>query len=385
MASERTLPSEGTPRPIRRSPASLRTPGRPWGELPANRFGTITPMSLSSLLSAGRGPVWDWFVTYFPETRKVCTEANRTLRGGPATEPCAVLPQLGTDHGLVGTAVGYVLSAHLREDALDRTVATNGARLLARPLGRMALTRRPELIERAVVARVGELQPWRRALDEREWTELCQLMCILSRFEQYFRAGPPVLVHLISPLRAHSDDLTELAHALVQPPTLADVKAVGRAAVEDHASIRNASELFIGPTFAQSLALGGADADVIYDGTLLDFKSSAQAGVIKRHEAWQLLGYLFADTDDSYHIRQVGFAALRRRRTLTWPAQTLVDSLAGHPTLPIDQWRTSFVELLKPLAAANAERSSRRIQAKLEGRRRSVDRPATKGDSGPGP
>jgi hypothetical protein len=85
-------------------------------------------VSLASLLRAGRGPVWDWFETNLPETRRVCTNANRELRGGGAKEPCAVPPVPGADRGLVGTSVGYRLSAHLRPDALDHTVATDAAR-----------------------------------------------------------------------------------------------------------------------------------------------------------------------------------------------------------------------------------------------------------------
>lgn len=66
------------------------------------------------------------------------------------------------------------------------------------------------------------------------------------------------------------------------PPRWADghdVCAVGRFVVEDHLSIRDAAELHIGPTFAQSGRFGGADADLIYDGTLLDLKSTGAARV----------------------------------------------------------------------------------------------------------
>jgi len=41
------------------------------------------------------------------------------------------------------------------------------------------------------------------------------------------------------------------------------------------------------------------------------------------------LGYLFADTDNAYRIRQVGFGALRRRRSIFWPSQELIDLLAS--------------------------------------------------------
>ena len=152
--------------------------------------------------------------------------------------------------------------------------------------------------------------------------------------------------YLARPLREFHGDLNELAIALVDEPTLRDICALGRCVVEDHLSIGDATELHIGPTFAQSGALGGADADLIYDGTLLDLKSTSTARVLGRIELWQQLGYLFADTDDAYRIRQVSFSALRRRRSIFWPSQELIDLLAGRPSSPVEHWRHEFAGLL---------------------------------------
>lgn len=160
------------------------------------------------------------------------------------------------------------------------------------------------------------------------------------------RAGPVVWPYLARPLREFHGDLNELAIALVDEPTLRDICALGRCVVEDHLSIGDATELHIGPTFAQSGALGGADADLIYDGTLLDLKSTSTARVLGRIELWQQLGYLFADTDDAYRIRQVSFSALRRRRSIFWPSQELIDLLAGRPSSPVEHWRHEFAGLL---------------------------------------
>jgi hypothetical protein len=60
--------------------------------------------------------------------------------------------------------------------------------------------------------------------------------------------------------------------------------------------------------------------------------NTAPAG---RIELWQLQGYLFADTD-AYHIRQVGFSALRRRRSIFWSSQELIDLLAGRPSQSVE-------------------------------------------------
>jgi hypothetical protein len=140
--------------------------------------------------------------------------------------------------------------------------------------------------------------------------------------------------------------------------------------VEDHLSIRDTAALHIGPTFMQSGPLGGADADLIYDGTLLDLKSTSTPRVLGRIELWQLLGYLFADTDDAYRIRQVGFGALRRRRSILWPSQELIDLLAGRPSPPVEHWRREFAGLLASCA-------SDRVVV-LRGRARSLVTPPTR-------
>jgi hypothetical protein len=232
----------------------------------------------------------------------------------------------------------------MRAGALDVSVARHAAGLLDGSLRRLKVP--PSSIERRVVERVEMLRPWEQELDDEDWTTLCRCACILARFEQYFRAGPAVHQYVTVPLKEHGEDLDALASGMASPATLADISSLGRVAVDDHRSIRDASVVFIGPVFAQSLALGGADADVIYDGTLLDFKSTAQPGVIQRHEAWQLGGYLLADTDDRYRIRRVGIAALRRRRSLIWPANELLATLAGGACQPVEYWRGAFADLL---------------------------------------
>lgn len=310
----------------------------------------------------------NWFAENFAETQTVCTDANRELRGGPAKEPCIVPPVPGSDAALTGTAVGYLLSAHLRENALETTVATHAAQLLDRPLrGRGKFP--PSLVERVVVDRIRDLRPWEgEPLDDERWWDLCQLVCILSRFEQYYRAGPTVLPYLVEPLTEHSNNLGKLAGAMVKPLAIEDVSVLGRSTVEGLGHLRDARHLFIGPVFAQSLALGGADADIIYDGTLVDLKSTSRAGVVGREELWQLLGYLFADTDDAYRVENVGIVALRRRRTLIWSSQDLIDALAGGSAPPVEHWRAEFARMLEPMAAAYAAHRAQRIREKREGR-----------------
>jgi hypothetical protein len=306
-------------------------------------------MSLTGHIKQGRGdPVFDWFATHFPATSPVSTEVNRALRGGGANVPCVIPPTPGTNAGLVGTAVGYVLSAHLRAGALDSTVATCGALGLDRFVRTPRLA--PSVFERMTVQRIEELEPSRRELAGVEWNELLRLMCVLARCEQMVRAGL-IALDVLVPLFRGADDLEALSRAAATPETLADLDALSRATLTDHLHLREVQDLRIGPDFMQSPLLGGADADIIAGGVLIELKSSAQDRIVGRRELWQMLGYVLSDGWDQYKLRQCTVAALRRRRSYTWELQDLADALAGGPTAPIERWRADFEELLGGLPA----------------------------------
>jgi hypothetical protein len=162
--------------------------------------------------------------------------------------------------------------------------------------------------------------------------------------------------------------LEDLCRALIDDASLADLESVGRASVEDLADVVGAFELHIGPNFAQSLPLGGADADLIYDGILLDLKSTAQPRIVGRDELWQLVGYLLADTDDEYEIVRVGFAALRRRRRLIWDSQDLLNAMSAGRAKPLGELRAEFAALLAPLRTAHAATRGASLRALEEGR-----------------
>lgn len=273
---------------------------------------------------------------------------NRALRGGaPASEPCPLEPlREGVDPGLAGTAVEYVLNLHLRGDAWERTTASSGAADLDR---RPKVRGRALLAEREVVARARELAPAERELSPAEWSELLRLAVILARLEQWFRRKGPVWDFVAGPLIEYDPgDIEAVGRAMVNEPTLADLDVLARVAVEDNRGLAEARQLVLGPNFAQSLALGGADADIIADGLLLDLKSTKQSRVVGARELWQLVGYALADTEDEYGIESCGIAALRWRTRATRPATDFLRDLSGTER-PLADWRADFAALLQAL------------------------------------
>jgi hypothetical protein len=255
----------------------------------------------------------------------------------------------------VGTAVDYFIRAHLAATTAEHTVARNAARFLG------ATAIRAEELEREAAAIIADLHPWDRTLVASERARLSLACAALARFEQWFRAGPAVAAYIRDPLMRlrPSDGVAELVGMTVGEATLDDIAELGEAAVQDHADICRGRTLIANPKFAQSIPLGGADADVICDGLLLDWKATKTPRIVGRHELWQLVGYVLADTDDRYGLDRAGISALRWRRRVVWPLDALLGALSGEATRPLSEWRSEFAAVVASVAVARDEQIRR--------------------------
>lgn len=302
-------------------------------------------MSLTSHLSASSSPVRAWFAANLGDTRGVVGHANAVLCGKPRVE-CVLPPPPECDRSLSGTAIDYLARVMLRVNALELTTATRGA---------VGLGGHAVRLEREAVSTVEALMRSRATLGDDELVELCRMCLVLSRFEQFFRAGPIVWDHVGAPL----DDEPSLdlyAERVVPQACVADLTAIAAAIVTDHEDLRAAKSLTLNPTFDLSVALGGADADLIADETLWDMKSSASRDqIIKRTDVWQLVGYSLADVSDTHTIRAVGILAIRRRIRVRWKLAQLLKTLSGTGR-SIEDWRADFASVV-----GNIQPSRRRL------------------------
>lgn len=297
-------------------------------------------MSLSSHIKDKRSPVRLWLEERFPNTRAVVAVANHRLH---ASGECPLPAPAGSDPGLVGTAVDYLLRACLRADSLGRTAAGAGA-------SRLSAT--PEIGERAVrlqgeaVDQIAGLDPSGPGeMHDEGWRRLSELCLILARFEQYRRnpRSPVVQEKVLAPLVGYDGAVLGLIPALmIEEASIEDLVHLGRAAWIDTRDLQDAEPLHLNPRFALSPNLGGADADLIYGDTLLDWKSNTPTNIVGREELWQLIGYALADTDDAYGIRRVEICALRWRSAVSWHLRELFADLASEPPDELADLRMSF-------------------------------------------
>jgi hypothetical protein len=110
-------------------------------------------------------------------------------------------------------------------------------------------------------------------------------------------------------------------------------------------TLLTATSFHLNPRFAGSILLGGADADLIIDGILLELKTT-KAATPARPELWQLAGYALADLDDEYGICKVGFYFGRHGSAITWPVGEFFDQLAGEH-VDLTDLRAAFREMLE--------------------------------------
>ena len=102
----------------------------------------------------------------------------------------------------------------------------------------------------------------------------------------------------------------------------------------------------LNPTFEGSEAVGGADADVIVDGTLIEIKTTSKSE-IRREWLWQLLGYVLLDYTDAYGINGIGLYLARQGRLIKWDMDEVMHGLGSENSPNVRELRTQFMELMK--------------------------------------
>ena len=272
---------------------------------------------------------------------------SRSCSYAPTRPP---LPSRARSAALAGTALDLLLRATLGPHALQHSAAANGAGRITPGAGIPPAI----YIERDAVERIDDLRPWERELDDDDWRDLSALCLLLGRFEQASRSRVAIQA-TIEQVADAPPTLAGYRAALVNDEDLEDVAAVAPLIAADHIDLRAADRLAFGPAFALSGQLGGADADIIADGLLLDFKATSTAGIVTRDELWQLVGYALADTDDEHRIQDVGVSALRWRRRWICGLEDLLERWAGRP-FALDAARADFAEIAVTARAARRRR-----------------------------
>ena len=314
-------------------------------------------MSLTSHLDNPASPVSKYFTSHFPNIASVRlvedpspTVTLSPIAVGGRSVPfqmmlrfvpgdAQVLPRVDDPHrygwGTAGTAFDYRARMLLANQDLERSVAAQGAFRLA--LGIAGSPRRqtgdpatpeawPDLAAavQSFQARRDDPGPSSPADD----TEAARLCVLLAMYEQLYRAPEQYLVE--HPLVVAGPGVTLTTQlGLVNDQVVDDVAAMTALLTATRPELLAFTKAAVcGPVFDGSGDLGGADADLILDGRLLELKTTKRPALDKK-TVWQVLGYLLADTSDRFGISDVAWYFARHAYLWQMPVSSFLERLAG--------------------------------------------------------
>ena len=317
-------------------------------------------MSLTSLLGNRNSNVRAFFEERFPGTRKVTGEVNALLRGVETIRPVK-----NVTWTTMGIAFDYRMRYHFAVTPYQELVAWNGALKVSDSeimvsvdedawVGVKALLRIPplapgdpslskETIESffgSLDETLSEIQPAGRMLNREKEELLLRYCVVLAHFDACFRAKPSPTSPLFSIGKKPTvDDLLNLA----EPHWIDDLRVLTQGMVNkfDLAAFGN---VVLNPTFSGSSDVGGADADLILDGCLIEIKTTIRASIEKMH-VYQLLGYVLLEYYDDYKLENAGFYMARQCQLVTWPIKEILERLMPDKPPALTELRREFREV----------------------------------------
>ncbi len=176
---------------------------------------------------------------------------------------------------------------------------------------------------------------------------LCRACYVLALYDQLYRAGTEIGSPLYTlPAQGTVDDLLKLA----SNDAVADMCRLSWAFFDSQPSLL-AQEAVLNPTFEGSHLVGGADADLIVDGCLIDIKATVNPLPVKPLDLYQPVSYALIDFGDEYGVTSLGVYLARQTVLLRWPLEKYVWHLS--------EGQSSVESLRRDLRQVLAESSGR--------------------------
>ena len=330
-------------------------------------------MSLTSHLDNRSSPIGQFIKQCFAHTNVLTKEPNRQLKNVQTLRPAL---QAGEQYpyGLIGTAIDYRIRYIFGITPYQKLVAWDGAmKLIAKawesdddipfdwenipvrfplPAGtsgnflKLAEGPYPFKLVQAFFAGLDTVlqtvQPVGRLLEPEAEHTLDRYCVVLSYFEQVFRSSAYLQGPLMQP--AVKQSMAELL-AIPQEAWLNDMREMVSLFFARYQHLLSRPHI-LNPTFAGSPDIGGADADLVVDGCLIDIKTTIFAQ-IKAEYLYQLAGYLLLDYNDALHINAMAIYLARQGILFAWPVAEFLQKLTNDENVSLAELRREFQMLLQ--------------------------------------
>ena len=174
--------------------------------------------------------------------------------------------------------------------------------------------------------------------DENELNRYC---IVLAELEKVFRAGYRESSLLLRPQQQGRGRLTDF----VEWDWTDDLTRLSREFYRKCGHLLTLP-FVLNPVFEGSKDVGGADADLIVDGTLLEIKTTIKQE-IGQEWIWQLLGYALLDYNDQFGIADIGVYMARQGLCFQWDLEEALEVMSGESNVHIEELRLLFREAVK--------------------------------------
>lgn len=311
-------------------------------------------MSLTSELKNPESIVYHFMRERFPHMRSVVRGVNVELN-----KANIIRPEEAVDWGTVGAAFDHRIRFYFGHTHRESVTIQRGARILEgsslheetlKPISATLGFGKQQVILGSVVSQffrelevtLSRLQPKRASLERVDEELLCRYCVILALFEQIGRLifTPQTLLVKPAPAESVQELLSRIPDSWVE-----DMRDLSWAffVSQGERFLKDTQDVALGPTFDGSHDVGGADADLILDGLLMEVKTSTKPK-IKADMVYQLLGYVLLDYSDKYKIRSVAIYMARQMHLVHWELSELLSRLGCEDNT--QKLRTSFYKAL---------------------------------------
>lgn len=164
--------------------------------------------------------------------------------------------------------------------------------------------------------------------------DLARLCFVAAFYEDVYRSGEVRRGSMLAPVTP----VTRLGDLLRAVPgyAVADIERQLALSGAVFGQFRELPESAVtcGPVFAGSADIGGADADFVIGGLLLDAVATTEPRRLGADEIYQLAGYLLLDYEDEFGIRSVGLYLSRQGAVVQWEVPRFLSLLGAREPLP---------------------------------------------------
>lgn len=182
--------------------------------------------------------------------------------------------------------------------------------------------------------------PVARRLSQAQEDELNRQCVVLGLLEEVFRIGIRPDSPLVAKKHTSVEDLLDISDA----HWITDMRNLSWRFYDDFNHLLSLPHS-LNPNFDGSDDIGGADADLVVNGTLIDIKTT-KVQEIEPDWIRQLLGYVLLDYTDHHRIKGIGLYMARQGILFQWDLEEALRGLCSGKPPSIEGLRKEFKEVV---------------------------------------